>query len=95
MARVTVEDCMGVVGNRFELVLAAASRARRLSNGAAEPCVPWENDKSTVVALREAANNYIDKDGEVVNKAAEDAEVVVSVTSALDDLVDDDDKDEG
>ncbi|HEX6928122.1 MAG TPA: DNA-directed RNA polymerase subunit omega [Gammaproteobacteria bacterium] len=58
MARVTVEDCMDNVENLFELVLVATKRARQLSNGA-EAMVPWENDKSTVVALREIADGYV------------------------------------
>jgi len=52
MARVTVEDCLDHVENRFKLVLLASKRARQLSMGT-EPLVEWENDKSTVVALRE------------------------------------------
>lgn len=59
MARITVEDCLGNVDNRFELVLAAAKRARQLSDGA-EPHLPWENDKVTVVALREIAAGLVD-----------------------------------
>ncbi len=58
MARVTVEDCLENVENRFQLVLVAARRARQLSRGA-EPQVPWENDKPTVVALREIAEGKI------------------------------------
>ena len=54
MARITVEDCLGNVENLFQLVLLAAQRARRLANGS-EPTVAWENDKPTVVALREIA----------------------------------------
>jgi DNA-directed RNA polymerase subunit omega len=54
MARITVEDCLNNVDNLFQLVLLAAQRARRLANGA-EPTVAWENDKPTVVALREIA----------------------------------------
>ena len=54
MARITVEDCLSNVDNLFQLVLLAAQRARRLANGA-EPTVAWENDKPTVVALREIA----------------------------------------
>jgi DNA-directed RNA polymerase subunit omega len=54
MARVTVEDCMDKVENLFQLVLVATKRARQLSNGA-EARVPWDNDKPTVVALREIA----------------------------------------
>lgn len=58
MARVTVEDCLQNVDNLFQLVLLAAQRARRLANGA-EPTIPWENDKPTVVALREIAEGNI------------------------------------
>ncbi len=58
MARVTVEDCLDNVDNRFELVLVASKRARQISNGA-EPFVPWENDKPTVVALREIADGFV------------------------------------
>jgi len=55
MARVTVEDCLDNVDNRFDLVLTASKRARDLTRGA-EPRVPLENDKWTVVALREIAD---------------------------------------
>jgi len=58
MARITVEDCSEKIPNMFQLVLVAAKRARQLANGA-EPMVDWENDKPTVVALREVAEGYI------------------------------------
>ena len=58
MARITVEDCSENIPNMFQLVLVAAKRARQLANGA-EPMVEWENDKPTVVALREVAEGYI------------------------------------
>jgi DNA-directed RNA polymerase subunit omega len=54
MARITVEDCLTNVENLFQLVLLASQRARRLANGA-EPTLPLENDKPTVLALREIA----------------------------------------
>lgn len=60
MARITVEDCLEHVENRFHLVLAAAKRARQLMRGSADPTVPWENDKATVVALREIASGHTD-----------------------------------
>lgn len=60
MARITVEDCTENVPNMFQLVLVAAKRARQLANGAT-PMVEWENDKPTVVALREVAEGYIDE----------------------------------
>ena len=59
MARITVEDCLDKVDNRFQLVLVAARRARQLAMGM-EAFVPWENDKPTVVALRELAEHKID-----------------------------------
>lgn len=61
MARITVEDCLSNVDNLFELVLVAAKRARRLANGA-EAFVDWENDKPTVVALREIAEGLVTRD---------------------------------
>lgn len=61
MARVTVEDCLDNVDNRFQLVLVATKRARQLSNGK-EPMVEWDNDKPTVVALREIAEGRIGRE---------------------------------
>lgn len=61
MARLTVEDCLDNVENRFELVLVAAQRARQIAMGA-EPLVPEDNDKPTVMALREIAENLINKE---------------------------------
>ncbi len=58
MARVTVEDCMEKITNRFDLVLAAARRARQIYAGA-QPTVEEENDKPTVLALREIADGNI------------------------------------
>ncbi len=55
MARVTVEDCLDNVDNRFELVMLAAKRAKQLVMNGAEPLVEPENDKPTVIALREIA----------------------------------------
>ena len=58
MARVTIEDCLAKVENHFELVLLATKRARELDQGK-DPKVEWENDKATVVALREIAGDHI------------------------------------
>jgi DNA-directed RNA polymerase subunit omega len=58
MARITVEDCLQHVPNLFQLVMVAAKRARKLANGA-EPTIDAENDKMTVVALREVAAGHI------------------------------------
>ncbi len=62
MARVTVEDCLDNVDNRFELVMLATRRARQISTGGKEAKLPWENDKPTVVALREIAAGLVDRD---------------------------------
>lgn len=58
MARITVEDCLKRVGNRFELVLTATKRARQLANGA-EVLVSEDDDKPTVLSLREIASGAI------------------------------------
>lgn len=62
MARVTIEDCLTKVENRFDLIIKASKRAHQLEMGAADPTVPRDNDKPTVIALREiAAGNDITK----------------------------------
>ena len=58
MARITVEDCLANIENIFEMVLVAAKRARRLAHGA-DALVELENDKPTVIALREIADGHI------------------------------------
>jgi DNA-directed RNA polymerase subunit omega len=58
LARITVEDCLDNVENIFEMVLVAAKRARRIAHGA-DPRVELENDKPTVIALREIAEGHI------------------------------------
>ena len=58
MARITVEDCLDNIENIFEMVLVAAKRARRVAHGA-EPMLEVENDKPTVIALREIAAGHI------------------------------------
>ncbi len=74
MARVTVEDCLENVDNRFELVLVASKRARQLANGR-EPLVEEENDKPTVIALREIAEGLVNAD--ILNEEPEVVEEVV------------------
>ncbi|MBT0724571.1 DNA-directed RNA polymerase subunit omega [Rosenbergiella sp. S61] len=59
MARVTVQDAVEKVGNRFDLVLVAARRARQLQTGGKDALVPEENDKHTVIALREIEEGLI------------------------------------
>ena len=58
MARITVEDCLDNIENIFEMVLVAAKRARRVAHGA-DPMVELENDKPTVIALREIAEGHV------------------------------------
>lgn len=60
MARITVEDCLDKVDNRFQLVMIASKRARQLQSGAKEALVPEDNDKPTVIALREIAAGLVD-----------------------------------
>ncbi len=59
MARVTVEDCLENVANRFELVMVASKRARQMATGGKDPMVEEESDKPTVIALREIAEGFI------------------------------------
>ncbi len=75
MARVTVEDCLKNVKNRFELVIIASKRARQLMHGKA-PRVPWDNDKATVVALREIAEGHVDFDTPEVHE-----ETIITITA--------------
>ena len=62
MARVTVEDCLENVDNRFQLVMLATKRARQIATKGAEPMVAEENDKPTVIALREIAECKVTRD---------------------------------
>ncbi|MBL4799991.1 MAG: DNA-directed RNA polymerase subunit omega [Oleispira sp.] len=73
MARVTVEDCLENVDNRFELVMLATKRARQIAMQGAEPLVPVEGDKPTVIALREIAAGLIST-ASMDAQEAEDAE---------------------
>jgi len=76
MARITVEDCIDKVGNRFDLVLLATKRARQITRGAT-PLVEIENDKPTVIALREIAEGKIDLAilDDIAKKAVEEVPV--------------------
>ena len=62
MARITVEDCLDNVDNRFELVMVSSKRARQLQIEGKDPLVTVDNDKPTVIALREIAEGLIDAD---------------------------------
>ena len=84
MARVTVEDCLDRINNRFEMVLTATKRARQVANGA-EPMVEEENDKPTVIALREIADGLIDPENVDVLQAE------IEAAEAFDTRIEDDD----
>lgn len=75
MARVTVEDCLENVANRFELIMVASKRARQIANDGADPLVPAENDKPTVLALREIAANKLTPDTLLADQLEEDIEI--------------------
>ena len=85
MARITVEDCLENIDNRFELVLTATKRARQISHGA-EPLVQEENDKPTVIALREIAEGLIDAEGVDVLQAKIEAAEEFDMRPMEDDL---------
>ncbi len=78
MARLTVEDCLSHIDNRFDLVLVAARRARKIAFGA-QPMVSEENDKPTVIALREIAdglvNEHVMNEMDARERAAEEYEL--------------------
>jgi len=74
MARITVEECLDKVDNRFELVMVASKRARQIATGGKDPMVDEESDKPTVIALREIEEGLIDDDF-FVEKIEEELEV--------------------
>lgn len=79
MARITVEDCLSKIDNQFDLVMVAAKRARRIANGA-DPLVELENDKPTVVALREIAAGLINE--EILAEMAQPEDDILSSAEA-------------
>lgn len=111
MARVTVEDCLEKVENRFDLVMIASRRARQLQTGGKDPLVPAQNDKPTVLALREIAAgkiSYSILDEVEVRKSSDDelnefvqAEALrkarqdISIEEAMDADLIDEDEEEG
>ncbi len=86
MARVTVEDCLDHVDNRFELVMLATRRARGLRSYGNEPLIPEENDKATVIALREIAEGLISHemlDSQEISTEDEEVELSFSLGGGL------------
>lgn len=84
MARVTIEDCLEKLDNRFDLVLIAAKRARQLSLGSEDPILGWENDKPTVVALREIAAGLVD--ASVLDEIEKQQELAAQEGQSFDDV---------
>ena len=74
MARITVEDCLDHVDNRFELVMVGSKRARQLATGGRPALVPEENDKPTVIALREIEAGLVTAD--ILTEVVQDYEIV-------------------
>ena len=74
MARITVEDCLDHVDNRFELVLVGSKRARQIAVEGREPLVPPENDKPTVLALREIEEGLVTAD--ILDEPEQEYEIV-------------------
>jgi DNA-directed RNA polymerase subunit omega len=74
MARITVEDCLDHVDNRFELVMVGSKRARQIATEGRPPLVLEENDKPTVIALREIEEGLVTAD--ILNEVRQDYEIV-------------------
>ncbi len=83
MARITVEDCLDKVDNRFELVMVASKRARQIQTGGKDPMVSVDNDKPTVIALREIADNHVDASILVEKPSVELEEVEEEMAEAV------------
>jgi len=86
MARITVEDCLEHVDNRFALVMLATRRARGLRSFGNNPLVPEENDKPTVIALREIAEGLISHemlDSHEVSAEDEEVEMTFNLSAGL------------
>ena len=78
MARITVEDCLDKIDNRFDMTLIAAERARQIAMGA-EPLVPFDNDKPTVIALREISEGLMNREVlDEIEAAAKAADLAVA-----------------
>jgi len=81
MARITVEDCLEHVDNRFELVIVGSKRARQIATGGRDPLVPEENDKPTVIALREIEEGLVD--ASILDEPDEDETPVRSMAAPM------------
>ncbi|WP_346838192.1 DNA-directed RNA polymerase subunit omega [Microbulbifer sp. SAOS-129_SWC] len=81
MARITVEDCLEHVDNRFELVIVGSKRARQIATGGRDPLLPEENDKPTVIALREIEEGLVD--ASILDEPDEDETPMQSVSAPV------------
>jgi len=86
MARITVEDCLNNIDNRFELVLTATKRARQIGHGS-QPLVDEQNDKPTVLALREIAEGLVDAERVDLIQAEIDAAEVFDIPEMEEDTI--------
>ena len=82
MARVTVEDCLENVENRFELVMVSSKRARQIATEGKDPLVPLENDKPTVLALREIAEGFVD--ASILNEPTQEEQEAMALSAVQD-----------
>ena len=82
MARVTVEDCLENVENRFELVMVSSKRARQIATEGKDPLVPVENDKPTVLALREIAEGFVN--ASILNEPTQEEAEALALTAVQD-----------
>lgn len=85
MARITVEDCLENVDNRFELVMVGSKRARQIATGGKPALVDEENDKPTVIALREIAAGLVTAD--ILTEVVQDYEIVDAEDVVADDAL--------
>ena len=89
MARITVEDCLDKVDNRFELVMVSSKRARQIQIEGKDPMVSVDNDKPTVVALREIADGLVTNEIRIEKPSVELGEVEEEMAEAVAELQDD------
>jgi len=82
MARVTVEDCLENVENRFELVMVSSKRARQIATEGKDPMVPIENDKPTVLALREIAEGLVN--ASILNEPTQEEAEALALSAVQD-----------
>jgi DNA-directed RNA polymerase subunit omega len=99
MARITVEDCLDNVENRFDLVMLATKRARQLATGGKDPLVKEDSDKATVIALREIAEGLVSEEtvsarnveediADVFEESVDDSEILEAIEGDTKHIID-------